>query len=238
MESEREVSTKQKRKKKTVIISIICVFIAVFLGLGILFYKSHKNKNQEPQQAEALVDTKQNSKPKKSKNKEAISAEKELEIALEELIEGKEETSIDSTESETEDSNITEEPKELTEVHISYTKSLFGKIGSLPDNLSTGKVYYQGNNGKLESFIKREGDKIFEQLVSSDYKEDKVDELEIGIIEEADKAVKHAVISKNKVSVFEIIPAKNGKKTEERVTEYTITPQMRFIKGKTYVRVM
>jgi flagellar basal body-associated protein FliL len=238
MKREREMSTKQKQKKKTVIISIICLLIVVFLVLGIRFYKSYLRENQAPQQEEVVVDTKKDSKPRNKPKPVDITSEDTSEVALDELVVSKDETILDSTESETETPNIKEEANELEDIYINHTRSLLGKNGILPDNLPTGKVYYQGNKGNLESLVKRDGDKISEQLISYDKQGNKVDELEIGIIEESDKAVKHAVISKNKISVFEIMPAKDGKKTEERVTEYTITPSMKFRKGKTYVRLL
>jgi hypothetical protein len=106
--------------------------------------------------------------------------------------------------------------------------------------MPTGKIYYQGNNGKLESSVLHNEGVFKEQLKSYDYAGNKVDELEIGVVDETAKTVKHAVISKNKISVFEIVTAK-GKKQEqqvEKVTEYAITPQMKFREGKTYTRLM
>jgi hypothetical protein len=226
--------TIQKGKKRAVIIGVICLFIAVFLALGILFYKA----NQAPQQEEVVVDSKKDSKPENTKIPEIILSGEEQENVLEALTDNPEETIISSAENETEASNRREDANELADVSISHTKSLFGEAGLLPENLPAGKVYFQGNNGKLESFIKNEGTRFSEQLISSDSKGNKVDELEIGVVEEAGKSVKYAVISKNKISVFEMMPAKKGKKAEERVTEYTITRQMRFAKGKTYVRLM
>jgi hypothetical protein len=139
---------------------------------------------------------------------------------------------------------ISEKPTEDAEaaleplvIDIAQTKSLFSNQASLPESGQTGKIYLQNKNGKLESVVKSEKEGFYERLISYDAKGNTLDELEIGTIDGAGKTVKRAVISGNRISVFEIVSAKGGKKQEETVTEYRITPQLTFRKGKTYTRL-
>jgi hypothetical protein len=130
----------------------------------------------------------------------------------------------------------TAEPQNLGPVYISQSRSLFGSSDLSIDNLPAGKAYFLGENGKLESIVNKESNGISEQLVSYDYYGQKVDILEIGLIDDTGQVVKYAVFSQNKIAVFETVKTK--KKEETKVTEYAITPRLNFIKGKTYAKLI
>jgi len=106
------------------------------------------------------------------------------------------------------------------------------------ENLREGKLYYQGDNGRLESFLYMDSKrKISEYLISYDPKGNSVDCLEVGCwIPETDEK-KFAHLSNNKLSVFELAAVKTNDKREEIVTEYTITPEMQFVRGKVFSKI-
>jgi hypothetical protein len=107
------------------------------------------------------------------------------------------------------------------------------------EDLSMGKLYYAGENGRLESFVYIEPKgKIREYLLSFDPKGNYVDCIEIGLISPENERIKHAGLLTNKISIFETQYRKSTKGKEEIVTEYTINPQLQFKKGKTFTKVL
>jgi hypothetical protein len=107
------------------------------------------------------------------------------------------------------------------------------------EDLVPGKLYYRGENGKLESFVYvNPNGKIHEYLIAYDPKGNYVDCIETGLITTENGKVKYASISINKLSVFELQPGKQSGKKEEIVTEYSINPQLQFKKGKTFIKVL
>ncbi|GHT62988.1 hypothetical protein AGMMS50239_17910 [Bacteroidia bacterium] len=121
--------------------------------------------------------------------------------------------------------------------YIPQAKSLlFHPQNNASDRIPSGKVYYQGENGRLESFINRDNIGIREELTSYDEKGNTVDKLEIGYICDTTRHLKCAVIFKNKISIYETkLSADN--KNEDIVIEYLISPQMKFSRGKTYTKL-
>jgi hypothetical protein len=106
------------------------------------------------------------------------------------------------------------------------------------DDLIPGKLYYLGENGRLESFIYIEPKgKIHEYLVSFDSKGNPIDWIEIGLITPEKERIKHAGLSTDKLSLTELQPAKKDGKKEEIITEYIITLQLKFKKGKTFTKL-
>ena len=106
------------------------------------------------------------------------------------------------------------------------------------ENLFLGKLYYQGDNGRLESFLYLDSQgMVREYLVSYDPKGNVVDYIEIGIIISEAGRKKYATLSVNKLSVFELSQPEAGNRRRELVTEYSITPQLRFNKGRTFSKL-
>jgi hypothetical protein len=127
------------------------------------------------------------------------------------------------------------ENKESSTIFIPLTKSLFNHKDLSISNLPKGKVYYNGANGRLESnIIASENNRMTERLTSYNTRGEKIDHLDIGLITENAEKRKYAVISQNTISVFDFAPENTR---EESVTYYSITPELRFIKGKTYKKV-
>ena len=106
------------------------------------------------------------------------------------------------------------------------------------ENLREGKLYYQGENGRLESFLYIDSKrKISEYLISYDSKGNAVDCLEVGCWIPETNEIKFANLSNNKLSVFELAPVQANGKREEIVTEYAITPAMQFVRGKVFSKI-
>jgi hypothetical protein len=124
--------------------------------------------------------------------------------------------------------------KELTTIYIPLTKSLFNTDNLSVVHISKGKVYYSGVNGRLESQIIVNGDQEFERLTSYNPQGNKVEDLIIGLVDENGIKRKYASFSQNRISLIEITTGKE----EETVTRYLITPELRFVKGKTYKKVL
>ena len=130
------------------------------------------------------------------------------------------------------------DPQEFTMIDIPQTKSLlFDSQNNALNRIDTGKIYYQGISGKLQSRIKRNKNEIYEELISYDNNGNAVDELEIGYISNTSKYLKCAVIFKNKISIYETIPSNKDTTKEEIVTEYLISSQMKFTRGKTHTKL-
>lgn len=158
--------------------------------------------------------------------------------------------------------------KELNSIYVSHTKSLLKNTDSFQGNPNltedqrnnlkindlklgldfknislehffTGKTYYKGDNGKLESFLYISPDgRIHEYLISFDPEGNYADCLEIGLIIPGSDERKHASLSINKLSVFETESSKTIGKREEKVTEYFISVRMKFQKGKTFSKIL
>ncbi|MDL2241495.1 hypothetical protein LJB91_01140 [Bacteroidales bacterium OttesenSCG-928-L03] len=127
---------------------------------------------------------------------------------------------------------------ETKPLHIPYCKSAFNTTNISIENLPSGKTYYQAGQKRIEStIIEHEGRGFCEHLISYDPQGNKADELEIGLLDPSGERKKYAVISQNKVMTYILSTDKDGK-VNETVTEYTITPTLRFSKGKTYVKVL
>jgi len=129
------------------------------------------------------------------------------------------------------------ESQEFAAINIPQTKSLlFDPQHNALDQVYAGKVYYQGENGKLESHINQNKNEVCEELISYDNNGKEVDKLEIGYICDTTKHLKCAVLFKNKISIYETKSSGNDNK-EEFVTEYLISPKMKFSPGKTYTKL-
>jgi flagellar basal body-associated protein FliL len=227
-------------RRKSII--IIAVFFALAIAIvGILFYQSYFSNKESNSEIENKSEEVKLEKPVNVKKPKPTAPPVVEEKSVEEENPVENPEPVDSAQTQPEEvvkeEVLPEKPKEPTALFVSRTKSLFNSPDLSPDNLPQGKVYYQGDNGKLESQVKKENNEDIEELTSYDYTGKKMDVLEIGHIGHSNHYKKYAVIAKNKISVFEIILTKNNK-MEEKVTEYTITPQMKFVKGKTYTKLM
>lgn len=226
-------------KRKTVIGIVVACIVVLFLTVGVYFYKT--SYQPEPE-GEEIVVTEEPPKPQVTKKK----PKKENPEDLPEVPAGEdivpepesEELTVEIIEEEAIEEESAAEPRELTTVHIRHSRSLFSNPNSSSDPLQVGKIYYDGDNGKLESFVNKKEDIISEKLISFDYRGNRVDSLEISLVEDGNEFHKYAVISHNKISIFQVMPTKNKKGKEELVTEYIITPNMKFVKGKTYTKLL
>ena len=162
-----------------------------------------------------------------------------------------EETPFESVPEKPEEGNTAEtgEKKELGSIYIPVTKSLFSASDVSMDAFQNritqseasvrGKIYYQGENGLLESFLSvDEKGVIHEILFSYDPAGNPVDRMEIGLLAPDNTEKKYATLSVNKLSVFELTASEAAGKRQERVTEYFITPQLRFKKGRTFSKLL
>lgn len=228
--------------KKKVEISIIWVIFYIILLLfvsGLLVYKTFFEK---PSREEIPIETKKEetiqATPERKKEKAPVIEQKPdtLKILVEEEIPDTTEVIAKNIEIVTE----TKSPEELGRLRIPQTRSLFNlSSSSYLANLPEGKIYYDGSHGKLESQVIYGEKEISEKLIATNFNGEIVSELEIGLMDENREVKKYALISRNKISVFERTSSdnKNGKQ-EEQVTDYTITPELKFMKGKTYTKVL
>ena len=230
----------KKRNGKTIIVIIL---ICLTFISGMLFQKhclDTKTTQKEEVESEVTEEVvplkKENSKKEKETspitNETVSDADEKIdEIQLEKEIQSEEVNQIDIFEE-------VEERRELLPIHIPQVKSLFNSSDLSIQNMPDKKQYYNGNNGMIESIVNKGEDNLFyEYLISYDYKGNKVDQLEIGITDENAQKKKYAVLFQNNVSTFEISPKVNNKnQIEEIVTNYQITPDLRFVKGKTYTK--
>ena len=163
---------------------------------------------------------------------------------------------LDSVPEEMEEEKVAEKienmplnKKELTSIYVPLTKSLFSASDASIDAFrnrimqsehpARGKIYYQGENGLIESFLSvDEKGVIREMLFSYDPFGNPVDELEIGWLVPDSPERKYATVLVNKLSVFELTLSQPADKKQERVTEYFITPQLRFRKGRTFTKLL
>ena len=144
--------------------------------------------------------------------------------------------------------NVLAQGKELTSIYIPLTKSLFSASDASIDAFQNritrvgppvrGKVYYQGENGLIESFISLDDKGVMHEILFSyDPAGNPVDELEIGLLVPDSPEKKYATVLVNKLSVFELTIVEASGKRQERVTEYFISPQLQFKKGKTFTKL-
>ena len=145
--------------------------------------------------------------------------------------------------------NIPPQKNEWNSIYIPLIKSLFSASDVSMDAFQNhiaqseppvrGKIYYQGENGWIESFLTvDEKGAIHEVLFSYDLAGNPVDNVEIGLLVPDSSERKYATISVNKLSVFELTTSGVTGKKQERVTEYSITPQLRFKKGRTFSKLL
>ena len=230
-------------RKKQIIIGLL---LALALALGWGWYKYQSSQQAEEEQTEQPAEKPEAPRPiVPEKKKEELpvltqpedtiaeAEEDTTEVIVEELAENQSHESSGVGEVQ---AQATAHP-ELSTVYISRTKSLFASnkvsVETFKDKLSdgkhaAGKVYYQGDNGKLESSLSLdEKGHLHEYLAGFDPKGNKTENIEIGWLSTDKQHKKYAIFLVNKLSIFE----------EERVTEYTITPQLRFKKGKTFTKI-
>ncbi|GHV55720.1 hypothetical protein FACS1894182_00610 [Bacteroidia bacterium] len=141
------------------------------------------------------------------------------------------------------------EKKELTAIYIPLTKSLFFASDASIDVLKrrvkqsersfSGKIYYQGENGLIESFLTIDEEGVMHEILASyDPNGNAVDHVEIGLLIPGNPEKKYATLSVNKLSVYQLTMVKSSNKKQERVTEYSINPQLYFKKGKTFTKLL
>jgi hypothetical protein len=236
-------------KNKTAI-SLVIFLLILFLLVGIGIYKFQHNGNLSdnetvsPAQEEVLE---KNSTAKKANPDSPVAPEIPMLHPDSGQNEERGETIEHNEAIEKEAESAPLEKKELTAIYIPITKSLFSSSSVSFDSFKSrmthgepaqGKIYYQGDNGKIESLLSIDSNGSFhEQLVSYDPEGNPVDRIEIGLLCPETNDKKYATLSVNRLSVFELSTAKTGKK-EERVTEYSITPQLRFVRGKTFTKLL
>jgi hypothetical protein len=233
--------SKEKNNEKKIAIFIITICILFILGMA--FYKTCSFSEEIPE--EKPIETVKEKEPKPSvKPPKSVIVEpdtvSEQEIDSIATIENPEieNGGIVEEKPETVVPEPVEKQKELSNIYIPFTKSLFNRPNLSINDLPERKIYYSGENGRLESsFVLKEG-KTIEYLVSYNPQGEKVDNLEIGLIDEKAVRKKYATFSQNKISTFETIQGKEKEKEEESVTNYSITPELRFVKGKTYKKIL
>jgi hypothetical protein len=230
--------TKKANKTRIVILAIACLAFVT----GMIFYKTCNLSENIPEEEKIEKLKEPKSKPSvKSPKKEIVTPVTPVDTPQIEAVAAIEEPEPEMNPVNDENPGTivfeqNEEVKELTNIYIPLTKSLFKRSNLLINDLPSGKIYYSGVNGKLKiSIVHRDG-KTFEYLTSYNIQGEKMDFLEIGLIDE-NSVRKYAILSQNKISTFEIIQD-NGKKGEENVINYSITPELRFVKGKTYKKVL
>jgi hypothetical protein len=236
---------------------VFLIVILVLAGTGVYVFQSNKKTIQEdsiPSVEEKIVVNKQ--KKSKKQPEEAVVQEIPMENPILEPEEAESNEPVEETineeksaETEVEISNTNGVKKELTTIYIPLTKSLFTSPNISRESFQSrmmqpehpvvfGKSYYQGENGKLESSLRIDAEgNLHEQLHSFDSDGNLVDNIEIGFLSPEPHPRKYATLSVNKLSVFEISTTSASGKKEERVTEYSITPQLQFRKGKTFSKI-
>ena len=221
--------SKNRRTKTGIVCAVLLVFFVVFM-LGIWFFK-HSNTTIEIVEELAAPETTKTIKKERDKT---ATEEPIINIPLVQepnSIENSEESDhniTDILESANEAQKETVSKKELSSIYIPLTKSVFS-IKNLTENQISGKIYYQGENGRLESSIRMDEDgAIHEYLASYNPQNQLVDSLRIGFWNPNTNDKKYATLSVNKISVFE---------NEVRVTEYFINPHMQFRKGRSFSKL-
>ena len=223
------MSSKNLRKKTGIVCVILLILFVIFM-LGVWFFKQSKT-TPEVVEEPVIPPTTETTKKKQDTitHKEPI-----IDVPLEqesdsiESIEENDNNTTDIFENTEKVHKETEKKKELSSIYIPLTKSsLSGK--NLTENQISGKIYYHGENGRLESFIHLDGEgATHEYLVSYNPHNQPVDSLKIGYWNPNTNDKKYATLSVNKISVFE---------NEVRVTEYFINPHMQIRKGRSFSKL-
>ena len=223
------MSSKKSREKTGIICVILLILFVVFM-LGVWFFKQSKTI-QEIIEEPIIPPT---TETKKKKQDTTTYKEPIIDIPLEqefdpiETIEENDNNTTDIFENTEEIHKETEKKKELSSIYIPLTKSsLSGK--NLTENQISGKIYYQGENGRLESFIHLDEEgATHEYLVCYNVQNQPIDSLKIGYWNPHTQDKKYATLSVNKISVFE---------NEVRVTEYFINPHMQIRRGRSFSKL-
>jgi hypothetical protein len=248
-------------KKQKAIISRLLVIVPFCLlaVVGIYMYYEREKLNVDDSSDTLRVEEVAEEKPapvKQNPQKPPFRIEPDTDLGEDGLPEerpeeGSEEAAIDMAVDTTAvaDEAVSVEKKVLSTIYIPQTKSLFSDSNvSIDTFLSrvlqsdhpvSGKVYYRGENGLIESVLTvDESGVVREVLVSYDAGGQPVDRLEIGMLAPNSFAKKYAVLSVYKLSVFEQTAEKTSNTRQERVTEYTITPQLYLKKGKIFTKLL
>jgi hypothetical protein len=233
------------RRNQFLLIALICVALT---GGGIVYYKTyyHPKETAKNNKIEKIIEeTKKEDKKTHSKTNTPPSVI-EPQIEMEDT-ETEKEKEIEENISESETDSATNEnidekkPEETNEqqntIYIPFTKSLLNRKDLSVDNLPSGKVYYNSLNGKIESSVSIKEGKLYEYLTSFDKDGNKIDQLEIGFMDEKSVTKTRATISKNNITTFTLVPDKKNQE-EELVVVYMITQDLRFIKKSTYKKVL
>ena len=228
-------------KRKSIKIIAYILLMCLAFGSGMLFQKYCFDKGITEESEDEPEIIKEIIHLEKKKDKK----EKEVPLVVD-VVPTKEEEQIEEVQlnedilkEEPDEINLPEEIEEqqrdLLPIHIPQVKSLLNSSNLSIQNMPDKKQYYKGNNGTIESIVERKSNNHFhEYLISYDYKGNKVDQLEIGIVDENIQKKKYAVLFQNNISTFEV----SADTKEEIVTTYQITPDLRFTKGKTYKKVL
>ena len=243
----------KEKFKKTISRLAVILLIGMLTGIAIYIFRQPKPVEEETITPQPKTETKKNVETKTEKtvdvseiletpsNSDSNVIEEKLPDSFSEKIEeGKIAETIE---------NRFEHKKELNSIYIPLTKSLFSasdaSINVFRNRIMQSeppvraKIYYQGENGLIESLLSLdEKGAIHETLFSYDPAGNPVDKLEIGLLVPDSSEKKYATISVNKLSVFELTSTLSADKRQERVTEYFITPQLRFKKGRTFSRLL
>jgi hypothetical protein len=243
-------------RKKTILFVLIFLIPLIFIvGVGIYKYQQ-KEELVEESTLPPIENENVEHKPAKKKNEIEKPVVEDIPIlnpdsSLEEMETNETEVEaakIEELEKELEIAPVVK--KELGQVYIPMTKSLFissnVSIESFQsrldqkDDRAYGKLYYQGENGRLESYLSLDANGLLhEYLAGYDPAGNPVETIEIGLLHlEKNQDKKYATFSVDRLSIFEIFTSKTSGKKEERVTEYSITPQLRFHKGKTFTKIL
>lgn len=230
-------------KKKKGVFVFLSILIVITIGMLIYYLKFYQASipddiPNEPEITEIIPEKPAQQKPQPIKKPQPTPEEteetdnpEETEINIE--TEEPEEKAEEITESETSAEVITNKP-----LLIPFTRSLFHSPEINISQLPAGKVYHKSHACRIESIIlSNEENEHREYLISYDCDGNKVDDLEIGLIDRNGKKIKHAILSQNKISTFILSEGKSGR-PEETVTEYTISKSFHFVKGKTYAKVL
>ncbi|MDR0798977.1 MAG: hypothetical protein LBN18_04365 [Dysgonamonadaceae bacterium] len=225
-----------KRNRKIIITIVVVLILALGWGAIAFHKKALPNLENIVEETEAIFTEKPAATPKKpSPAGNATTIEQPAPKPEPLLVEEP------SVVEETETLKIPAEPvvpknetrAESTGVYVPPTKSLFGRNVPLAE-LPKSKLYYEGKNGHMESHLTEENGRTIERLTSYDADGNKVDELALGYLDNQTQARQYAVLSQDKIFLFEQAP--NNPK-EEIVTRYYITTGLRFTKGHTYKKL-
>lgn len=233
------------KKIEISIYQLVIYFLVLFVLAGLLIYKSFIEpgaKSEPEEQVEEVVPeeepVREKKRPKTPKEDPKVPENDTLVIDSDSLNSIVEKEGLEGLTDSVIPSKEEDLRKRAELLHIHRTRSLFHEENLNIDVLPEGKIYYEGEFGKLESILIRKDSRIVEKLISKDNSGQTIHELEIGLINEDQSVAKYALLHRNRISVFELLPTKKGDKSQESVTDYTITPDMKFVKGKTYTKVL